>query len=78
MYSIQNYEHIQHSINQSIIGSLKQIRIKDIAEKAKVSIGTVDRVLHNRGEVADSTKKKILKRFKKEMEQAGVSTPYVG
>ena len=38
----------------------KQIRIKDIAEKAKVSIGTVDRVLHNRGEVAESTKKKIL------------------
>lgn len=39
----------------------KQIRIKDIAEKAKVSIGTVDRVLHNRGEVAESTKKKIIK-----------------
>ena len=34
--------------------------IKDIAKKAKVSIGTVDRVLHNRGEVADKTKKKIL------------------
>ncbi|WP_281350306.1 LacI family DNA-binding transcriptional regulator [Maribellus comscasis] len=32
-----------------------------MAEKAKVSIGTVDRVLHNRGEVAESTKKKILK-----------------
>lgn len=39
----------------------KQIRIKDIAEKAKVSIGTVDRVLHNRGEVAESTKIKIRK-----------------
>lgn len=38
----------------------KQIRIKDIAQKAKVSIGTVDRVLHNRGEVAESTRKKIL------------------
>lgn len=38
----------------------KQIRIKDIAEKAEVSIGTVDRVLHNRGEVAEPTKKKIL------------------
>ncbi|WP_321374918.1 substrate-binding domain-containing protein [uncultured Draconibacterium sp.] len=31
-----------------------------MAEKAKVSIGTVDRVLHNRGEVAEATKKKIL------------------
>ncbi len=39
----------------------KQIRIKDIAEKAKVSIGTVDRVLHNRDEVAESTKEKIRK-----------------
>ena len=38
----------------------KQITIKDIAEKAKVSIGTVDRVLHNRSEVSESTRKKIL------------------
>lgn len=42
----------------------RQIRIKDIAEKAKVSIGTVDRVLHNRGEVAESTKSKIRKIIK--------------
>ena len=33
----------------------------DIAEKAGVSIGTVDRVLHNRGEVSDETRDKILK-----------------
>ena len=38
----------------------KIIRIKDIAEKAGVSIGTVDRVLHNRGEVSAVTKEKIL------------------
>lgn len=37
----------------------KNIRIKDIALKAGVSIGTVDRVLHKRGEVSDDTKKKI-------------------
>jgi LacI family transcriptional regulator len=35
-------------------------RIKDIALKAGVSIGTVDRVLHDRGEVAEETKRKIL------------------
>lgn len=35
-------------------------RIKDIALKAGVSIGTVDRVLHDRGEVAEETKIKIL------------------
>ncbi|MBP5420182.1 MAG: LacI family DNA-binding transcriptional regulator [Bacteroidales bacterium] len=35
------------------------ITIKDIANEAGVSIGTVDRVLHNRGEVAEATRKKI-------------------
>jgi len=37
----------------------KNTRIKDIAFKAGVSIGTVDRVLHNRGEVSNETKQKI-------------------
>ncbi|MCX6239600.1 MAG: LacI family DNA-binding transcriptional regulator [Bacteroidia bacterium] len=39
----------------------KNIRIMDIAEKAGVSIGTVDRVLHDRGEVSVETRDKILK-----------------
>lgn len=39
----------------------KKARIKDIAELARVSIGTVDRVLHDRGEVAEKTRDKILK-----------------
>ena len=33
--------------------------IKEIAELAKVSIGTVDRVIHNRGRVSKETEKKI-------------------
>jgi LacI family transcriptional regulator len=41
--------------------SLKKARIKDIAIRSGVSIGTVDRVLHNRGEVAEDTRKKVLK-----------------
>ncbi|WP_317162831.1 LacI family DNA-binding transcriptional regulator [Sunxiuqinia indica] len=40
---------------------IKRIRIKDIAEKANVSIGTVDRVLHKRGEVSKATREKIMK-----------------
>jgi LacI family transcriptional regulator len=43
---------------------LKKARIKDIAKLAGVSIGTVDRVLHERGEVAEKTRlnvKRILK-----------------
>lgn len=37
----------------------KKYRIKDIAELAGVSAGTVDRVLHNRGEVSADSRKKI-------------------
>ena len=37
-----------------------RIRIKDIAERARVSVGTVDRVIHKRGEVAEETRKQIL------------------
>lgn len=39
--------------------SQKKTRIKDIAKLAGVSIGTVDRVIHNRGEVAEKTRMKV-------------------
>lgn len=41
--------------------SKNTIGIKDIALRANVSIGTVDRVLHNRGEVSEATREKVLK-----------------
>ncbi|MEP2024080.1 MAG: LacI family DNA-binding transcriptional regulator [Reichenbachiella sp.] len=44
---------------------MKRITIKEIAKKAGVSVGTVDRVLHNRGEVAEKTKK-LVKQIAKE------------
>lgn len=37
----------------------RQIKIKDIAKMAGVSSGTVDRVLHNRGGVSESSKKTV-------------------
>jgi len=37
----------------------KRVRIKDVAEKAGVSTGTVDRVIHNRGKVNSAVKKKV-------------------
>lgn len=37
-----------------------RVRIKDIAKKAGVSAGTVDRVLHKRGEVNEETRKKVM------------------
>ena len=38
---------------------MKRITIKDLAEHAEVSRGTVDRVIHNRGHVAPAVKLKI-------------------
>ncbi|MFZ6011346.1 MAG: substrate-binding domain-containing protein [Bacteroidota bacterium] len=38
----------------------KKIRIKDIAKMANVSVGTVDRVIHNRGEVSKDSYSKIM------------------
>lgn len=38
----------------------KNVRIKDIAIKAKVSTGTVDRVLHNRGRVSEKVRERVL------------------
>ena len=37
----------------------KKIRIKDIAQIAGVSPGTVDRVLHNRGDVSESSRQRV-------------------
>jgi LacI family transcriptional regulator len=37
----------------------RKVRMKDIALMAGVSIGTVDRVIHSRGEVAEKTQRKI-------------------
>ncbi len=37
------------------------IKIKDIAKVANVSAGTVDRVLHNRSDVSEKTRQKVLK-----------------
>ena len=37
----------------------KRVRIKDIAIKAGVSVGTVDRVLHERGHVAEDVRSKV-------------------
>jgi LacI family transcriptional regulator len=42
----------------------KKIRIKDIARMAGVSIGTVDRVIHDREEVAEKTRLKVQKIIK--------------
>lgn len=40
---------------------MPKVRIKDIAEIAKVSMGTVDRVIHDRGEVSPHTRERIQK-----------------
>ncbi len=37
----------------------EKIRIKDIAERAGVSVGTVDRVLHDRPNVSKPAREKV-------------------
>lgn len=44
----------------ALVDSKQKIRIKDIAQKAGTSVGTVDRVLHKRGEVKEETRVKIM------------------
>jgi LacI family transcriptional regulator len=51
----------------------KHPTIKDIAEISGFSIGTVDRALHNRGEINAQTKRKILEVAK----TLGYETNYV-
>jgi len=48
-------------VNKPLDPFRTKVRIKDIAERANVSVGTVDRVLHNRGEVAQETRDLINK-----------------
>lgn len=45
------YQHMKNT---------NRVRIADIARSAGVSAGTVDRVLHNRGEVSEKTSRKVL------------------
>ena len=42
----------------------QKVRIKDIAEKAGVSVGTVDRILHHRPNVSKSAREKVEKVLK--------------
>ena len=37
----------------------KNVRISDIARMAGVSVGTVDRILHNRGKVSKTAQEKV-------------------
>ena len=39
----------------------KQVKIKDIAQLAGVSAGTVDRILHNRGNVSEKSREAVEK-----------------
>lgn len=50
-----------YTVNYLIIAKNRRIGVKDIAILAGVSIGTVDRVIHNRGEVSEATRLRILK-----------------
>jgi LacI family transcriptional regulator len=48
-------------MKKTLVSKNTIVRIKDIALKANVSTGTVDRVIHNRGRVAEDVKARVLK-----------------
>jgi LacI family transcriptional regulator len=47
-------------MSKNVKAQQKRVTIKDIAALARVSIGTVDRVLHNRGEVNQETHERVM------------------
>ena len=47
------------------MAEFKNIRIKDIAEMAGVSVATVDRVLHKRGKISEKAYKKVMEALEK-------------
>ena len=51
---------------------MDKIRIKDIAERAGVSVGTVDRVLHNRPNVSKPAREKVEQALKEMKYQPNV------
>src|SRR5579872_2375674 len=55
------FTDIQYLITFSLTMKSIAVRIKDIAEKAGVSTGTVDRVLHKRGKVAPDVERRVLR-----------------
>ena len=55
----KHINNTEHNIIQ-----MEKIRIKDIAERAGVSVGTVDRVLHKRPNVSKPAKEKVEKALK--------------
>jgi LacI family transcriptional regulator len=64
LYNYTTFIALADAIHEIFVVKRKIVRIKDIAEKAQTSKGTVDRVLHNRGKVADDVRERILKIIK--------------
>lgn len=51
--------------NKFYMPDFKNVRIKDIAEMAGVSVATVDRVLHKRGKISEKALKKVMDALEK-------------
>ena len=54
----------------------ERIRIKDIAERAGVSVGTVDRVLHDRPNVSKPAREKVEQALKEMNYQPNICLLY--
>ena len=57
---------------------IKKYTIKNIAEMAGVSKGTVDRVIHKRGKVSKNVLKKVTEFFKSKLVQPCLGSSFIG
>ena len=57
------YINLSDKIN--FVEQIKKVTIQDVARYANVSVGTIDRVIHNRGRVSTEKRKKVEEAIKK-------------
>ena len=59
IFRVRSRENVY--LYRAMVSDLNMVTINDVAKAAGVSKGTVDRVLHNRGEVSKKSKEKVLR-----------------
>ena len=59
IFRVRSRENVY--LYRTMVSDANMVTINDVAKAAGVSKGTVDRVLHNRGEVSKKSKEKVLR-----------------
>lgn len=64
-FDIDNHFYRFVPTNRIKVKRIKKVTIQDVARYASVSVGTIDRVIHNRGKVSREKKEKVEDTIKK-------------